>query len=141
MRRMERDEWRAFLSEGTRTAKAAVVRRDGSPHVAPIWFVLDGEDVVFTTFHTSLKARCLRRDPRISLCVDVDRPPYSYVEVRGRATLDADRDELRRMATRIGARYMGEERAGEYGARNGVEGEYLVRVTPAAVVAWDGIAD
>lgn len=140
MRRMERDEWRALLSEGTRTAKAAVVRRDGSPHVAPVWFVLDGEDVVFTMFHETLKARCLRRDPRIALCVDVERPPYGYVEVRGRAVISDDGEELRRIATRIGGRYMGEERADEYGARNAVEGELLVRVAPETVIARDAIA-
>src|SRR6187551_2124231 len=61
---MSREEWRGFISAGGRTGKLATVRPDGRPHVVPVWFVLDGEDLVFTTWHTSVKAVNLRRDPR-----------------------------------------------------------------------------
>jgi PPOX class probable F420-dependent enzyme len=137
---MERDEWRAFLVEGTRTAKLATTRADGRPHVVPIWFLLDGDDVVFTTWHESLKARSLRRDPRVALCVDDDRPPFAYVELGGRATLSDDLDEVRAWATRLGRRYMGAERGEEFGARNGVPGELLVRVHVDHVVAVAAVA-
>jgi nitroimidazol reductase NimA-like FMN-containing flavoprotein (pyridoxamine 5'-phosphate oxidase superfamily) len=46
---MSESEWRAFLLEGTRTGKVATTRVDGRPHVAPIWFDLDGDTLVFTT--------------------------------------------------------------------------------------------
>jgi hypothetical protein len=46
-----------------------------------------------------------------------------------------DLDELRRTATLIGARYMGQERAEDFGRRNAVPGELVVRVTPARVLA------
>lgn len=141
MRKMTRDEARAFLLEGTRTAKLAVTRRDGRPHVDPIWFVLDGDDVVFTTGATSVKARCLRRDGRVSLCVDDERPPYAFVRIDGHAALGEDPAELLRFATLIGGRYMGAARAEEFGARNAVPGELLVRVTPTLVRALDGITD
>ncbi len=49
----------------------ATVRNDGRPHVVPIWFDLDGDDLVFTTWHTSVKAANLRRDPRVSICARV----------------------------------------------------------------------
>ena len=125
---MTEAEWRAFLSEGTRTGKLATTRADGRPHITPVWFLLDGADVVFNTAVTSVKGRTLARDGRIALCVDDDRPPFSFVLIEGTATLSEDVPEVRHWATRIAARYMGEERAVEYGERNGVPGEYLVRV-------------
>ncbi|GLW67313.1 PPOX class F420-dependent enzyme [Actinomadura rubrobrunea] len=141
MAKMSDSEWRAFVSEGTRTGKVAVVRQDGAPHVTPIWFVLDGDDLVFTTGGESLKARALRRDPRVSVCVDDQTPPYSFVLIRGEAALSEDPAELRRWATVIGGRYMGEDRAEEFGARNGGPGEVLVRVRPTKVIAEKDIAE
>jgi PPOX class probable F420-dependent enzyme len=135
MRQMNREEWRAFLSHGTRTGKLGTTRRDGRPHVVPIWFVLDGDDLVFNTGADSVKGRSLRRDPRVCLCVDDERPPFAFVMVEGTASLSEDLDELRRTATLIGARYMGQERAEEFGRRNAVPGELVVRVTPTRVLA------
>ncbi|GHD28686.1 PPOX class F420-dependent enzyme [Streptomyces violarus] len=134
-------QWREFVSHGTRTAKLSTVRADGSPHVAPIWFLLDGDEVVFNTGENTVKGRNLARDGRVALCVDDDRPPYSFVVVQGRARLVRDLDEVRHWATRIGARYMGEERAEEFGARNGVPGELLIRVAVDRVLAERDIAD
>ena len=139
--KMTDEEWRAFVSEGTRTAKVSTVRADGSPHVAPVWFVLDGKDLLFNTGEDTVKGRNLARDDRVALCVDDQRPPYSFVSLQGRAELIEDPDELRESAARIGARYMGEERAEEFGERNGVPGELLVRVRIEKVVALTGIAD
>ena len=135
MRRMTEVEWHAFVMDGTRTAKVATARKDGRPHVVPVWFVLDGEDVVFTTSATSVKGAALRRDGYASLCVDDQVPPFSFVMVEGPVELSSDPDELRRVATQIGRRYMGHERAEEFGARNAAEGELLVRLRPAHVLA------
>jgi PPOX class probable F420-dependent enzyme len=137
---MTADETRAFLEAGTRTAKLATVRRDGRAHVVPVWFVLDRDDVVFTTGQDSLKGRALRRDPRVALCVDDERPLYTYVSINGRASLSTDLDELRRLATRIGGRYMGADRAEEFGRRNAVAGELLVRVQPVDIIARADVA-
>ncbi|MEU1000399.1 PPOX class F420-dependent oxidoreductase [Streptomyces tibetensis] len=134
-------QWREFVSHGTRTAKLSTVRADGSPHVVPIWFLLDGDEVVFNTGENSVKGRNIVRDGRIALCVDDDRPPYSFVVLRGRARVSEDLDEIRHWATRIGARYMGKERAEEFGARNGVPGELLVRVTVDRVLAERDVAN
>ena len=141
MRRMTEPEWHAFVMDGTRTAKVATARKDGRPHVVPVWFVLDGEDVVFTTGASSVKGQALRRDPYACLCVDDQAPPFSFVMVEGPVTLSADLDELRRVATRIGRRYMGPERAEEFGARNAADGELLVRLRPAHVLAEADLAD
>lgn len=141
MRTMSGDEWRAFVSEGTRTAKLATVRADGGPHVAPVWFVLDGGDVVFTTAATTVKGRNLARELRASLCVDDERPPFSFVLLTGRVGTSDDPGELLAWSTRIGGRYMGADRAEEFGRRNGVPGELLCRLTPDRVVARAAISD
>jgi PPOX class probable F420-dependent enzyme len=141
VREMTRDETTAFLLEGTRTGKLATTRADGRPHITPIWFVLDGDHVVWTTGENSLKAKAIRRDARVCMCVDDQAPPYSYVMIEGTATLSDDLDALRQWATLIGGRYMGAERADEFGARNAVPGELLVRTAPTRVLARADIAD
>ncbi len=108
MHEMTPDERRAFLMEGTRTAKIGVARRDGQPYVLPVWFVLDGDDVVFTTGAETVRGRALRRDARASMCVDEERPPYAFVRINGRARLGEDLTEMQLWARRIAARYMGE---------------------------------
>lgn len=138
---MTPSEVRRFLTRGTRTGKLAIVKKDGRPSVTPVWFVLDGDDLVFMTHETSAKGRAIQRDPRVALVVDEETPPYSYVLVEGTATVSEDQAELVHWATAIGSRYMGEERAVEYGKRNGVPGEYVVRLKPGRTIAWTGIAD
>jgi PPOX class probable F420-dependent enzyme len=134
---MSKDEVWAFLTEGTRTGKLATVRADGSPHVVPIWFVLDGEDLVFTTAADTVKGKALRRDGRAAVCVDMELPPFAYVMVAGEVEISEDLDEMLLWATRIAARYEGSERAEEFGRRNAVAGELLVRLRPSRVVAID----
>ena len=141
MREMTTEEALAFLAAGTRTAKVAWVASDGRPHVAPIWFIVEGGEILFNTGAGAGKSRALRRDPRISLVVDVEEPPYAFVKVDGTVELTEDPDELLRVATVIGGRYMGEDQAEAYGARNGVPGECLVRVRPTSIAGFDGIAD
>ncbi|POX60033.1 PPOX class F420-dependent enzyme [Streptomyces sp. Ru62] len=138
--KMTDEEWRAFVLDGTRTGKLSTVRADGSPHVAPVWFLMDGDELVFNTGKNTAKGRNLARDGRVALCVDDDRPPFHFVVLNGRARLSEDLAEVRLWATRIAARYMGEDRAEEYGARNGVPGELLVRVSIDKVLAMRDVA-
>jgi PPOX class probable F420-dependent enzyme len=127
-------EVREFLSHGTRTGKVAFVAADGRPVINPIWFILDGDELVFNTGKETAKGRALARDPRIALCVDLQEPPYGYLQVQGVATLSEDPGELLRTATAIGGRYMGADRAEEFGRRNGVPGELVVRVRPVKIL-------
>jgi len=140
MREMSIDEAFEFLSTGTRTGKLATVRSNGRPHVAPVWFVVEDGTLVFNTWHTSVKARNLARDPRASLVVDLAEPPYAYVLVEGTVQINDDAAEAQRVATVIGGRYMGPDRAEEFGARNGVEGELVVRLLPDKIIARDDIS-
>ncbi|MEU1945501.1 MULTISPECIES: PPOX class F420-dependent oxidoreductase [unclassified Streptomyces] len=138
---MTKDQWQKFLMEGTRTAKLSTVRADGSAHIAPVWFLLDGDDLLFNTGQETVKGRNLARDGRVAICVDDDRPPFAFVTLRGQAELIDDLPQVREWATRIAARYMGEDRAKEFGDRNGVPGELLVRVRIDKVLALAGVAD
>ena len=141
MREMTTEEALEFLSTGTRTAKVAWVAADGRPHVAPIWFVVEDGDILIATSAEAGKSRAMRRDARVSLVVDVEEPPYAFVKVDGTVEITEDLDEVLRVATLVGGRYMGADQAEAYGARNGVPGECVVRLRPSSIAGFDGISD
>jgi PPOX class probable F420-dependent enzyme len=141
MKEMSKEEIQTFLMSGTLTGKITTVRKDGRPHVVPIWFILDGDDsninVVFTTGQDSLKGKHMLRDPRISLCVDDQTPPFSFVSIDGIAEINREPDlsDLLNWATKIAGRYMGQDNAEAYGKKNAVKGEFLVRIRPTKIIA------
>ena len=126
---------RDFLAHGTRTGKLAYLAASGRPLVAPVWFIVEGDSLVFNTNSQTAKGCALARDPRASMCVDEEEPPYAFVQVQGEAELSEDPAELLRTATVIAARYMGGDRAEEFGKRNAVPGELVVRLRPVKVLA------
>ena len=138
MAKMTKQEIFALLTTGTKTAHVASTRADGSPHVAPVWFSADGTPdsfvVHFTTSASSVKGRSLRHDSRIALTVDDPHPPFAFVIVEGNVELSDDLDRLREVATRLGAKYMGRDRAVEFGERNAVAGELLCTVRPVKLI-------
>lgn len=141
MHKMDHAEWLGFVHHGTRTGKLATVRADGSPHVAPVWFLIDRDRIVFTTGAETAKGKALRRDPRFALCVDQETAPYSFVQFQGEAELSEDLDLMLEWATRLGARYMGEDKAEAFGKRNAVPGELLVFGKITKTFAFAEIAD
>lgn len=142
MKQMSPDEYRAFMLDMARTGKLATVREDGRPHIAPFWFDMDGDVLVFMTGENTVKGKNIRRDPRVSICVDDEKPPFSFVIFEGLAAIvSPPYEEFLMWSTRIAGRYMGAEQADAYGRRNAVPSELLVRVTPTRVLAQAGIAD
>jgi PPOX class probable F420-dependent enzyme len=143
MTEMTKEEIRRFLNHGTFTGKLATVRKDGRPHVAPIWFVLEdnNDDIILTTGRESIKGKDIQRDPRVSISVDDQRPPYSSVIVNGTAQISEKPSHLLKWATKIAERYMGPDNAKPYGKRNSVEGELLIRVKPTKIIGQKNIAD
>ncbi|GID94156.1 PPOX class F420-dependent enzyme [Amorphoplanes digitatis] len=125
---MTRQEALDFISVGSRTGKLATASPTGEPHVAPIWFVLDGDDLVFNTGAQTVKGRNLRADPRAALTVDVSEFPYDFVVVRGVVSLETQAPDLLEWATRIAERYVPARLATDYGKRNAVDGEMLCRL-------------
>ncbi|MCT1355978.1 PPOX class F420-dependent oxidoreductase [Gordonia sp. p3-SID1431] len=126
---------RDFLTSGTKTGHLGYTAADGRPLVVPVWFVLDGDRIAFNTGATTAKGRALLRDSRVVMAVDLPEPPFGFVQVQGIARVTDDLDEVRRIATMCGARYMGAERAEEFGARNGVTGELGIWIEPSKVIA------
>ena len=135
------DDVVTFLSEGTRTGLLGYLASDGRPLVAPVWFVVDGDELAFNTGKNTAKGRALARDPRVVMCVDEPRPPYSFVQVQGIAVIGEDPQDVLDIATRTGGRYMGADRAEEYGRRNGVPGELVVRIKPTKVLKSFNVAE
>jgi len=148
MTEMSNTEIARFLMQGTFTGKLATVKKDGSSHVVPIWFVLDNENsrgkignIVFTTGETSVKANNIQRDNRVNICVDDQIPPFSFVTVFGTAKIyPYKQKEVLKWATKIAERYMGKDNAEAYGRRNSDEGAVLVRIKPAKIIAEKDIA-
>jgi PPOX class probable F420-dependent enzyme len=140
MSKMTSSECREFLSASPHTAKLATVRQDGRPHLVPVWFELDGDDIVFTTGNNSVKATNIRRDPRVCICVDDEAPPFGFVQIEGRAETSTDQKDLKYWATRIAGRYMGADQAEAYGRRNSGSGELLVRVKPVKITGEKDVA-
>ncbi|RRO14895.1 PPOX class F420-dependent oxidoreductase [Saccharopolyspora rhizosphaerae] len=126
---------REFLSQGTRTGLVGYTSSDGRPLVAPVWFVVDDDVLVFNTGKASAKGRSILRDPRLTLCVDLPEPPFGFVQVQGTAEISEDPQDLLDTATRIAARYVGPDEAEEFGRRNGVPGEVVVRLRPTKINA------
>ena len=156
MAAMSREEIKKFLMQGTFTGKLATTKKDGSSHVVPVWFVFDSnnndgrlskrekkgyDDIIFTTSSASAKARNIQRDNRVSICIDDQTPPFSYVVIYGTARIQhCQQNELFRFATKIAQRYMGKEVAELYGKRNSSEDEVLVRIKPIRIIAEKDIA-
>jgi hypothetical protein len=140
MATMSDAQWREFVSVGTRTGKLATTRRDGRPHVVPIWFVLDGDDIVFNTGASTLKGRNLLRTGQASVCIDDETPPFAFVAITGPVTVSDDVEAMLPFSIQIGARYMGEEDGEQFGRRNAVPGELLVRLRAENVYAQQAVA-
>jgi PPOX class probable F420-dependent enzyme len=130
-----------FLTEGTRTGKLAYTNAAGRVLVAPIWYIVEDGDLIFNTGADTVKGKFLVRERQATICVDLEQPPYAFVQVQGTAELSNDPEELLRTATAIAARYVGPDRAETFGERNAVPGELVVRLRPTKVLAaFDMIA-
>ncbi len=137
---MSEDEINEFLTEGTRTGKLSTVRKNGLPHIAPVWFVWEDGKVFFTTMNTSIKAKNMINNPKVSFCTDEQSPPYSFVIVEGNAKIAQNDKDLLQWTTKLASRYMGEENSEKIGRRNCIEGELLIEITPTKIIGVKGVA-
>jgi len=93
-------ELRRFL-EAKRFAVVGSKNPDGSPHLAVMWYLLDGDEIVVNSAEGRIKDRNLALDPRISVMVADD---YTFVRVDGRVRIEHDQAiahaDIRRLALR-----------------------------------------
>jgi len=145
---MSKAEVAGFLMQGTFTGKLATVKKDGSPHVVPIWFIVENgkrtsksENIILTTGSESVKASNIQRDSRVSICGDDQKPPYSFVTIHGIAKISPYKQkEVLEWATKIAERYMDKKNSKMYGEVNSGEGTVLVRIKPTKVIAEKDIS-
>jgi hypothetical protein len=118
------------------------INKDGTPHVVPIWYTVDEEDkIIFNTGDKSVKAKNIRRDNRVRLCVDDQTPLFSFVTIDGIVELiSGEPGEVYKWAKIIAARYMGNDKSEVYGRRNSAEGELLIKIKPIRVIGQKNIA-
>jgi PPOX class probable F420-dependent enzyme len=142
MSEMTRYEIKNFLLQGTFTGKLGTINNDRTPHVVPIWYTVDEEDnIIFNTGDESVKARNIRRDNRVRLCVDDQTPLFSFVTIDDIAEIISnERREVYKWAKIIAARYMGDDKSEAYRRRNSGEGELLIKITPIRVIGQKDIA-
>jgi PPOX class probable F420-dependent enzyme len=138
LNKAERDE---FLNAPGVLMRISVVREDGSPLVTPIWFIYEDDAIYFTPREKSEWFACLRRDPRVALCIDEQPLPYRKVIVEGEAELVFDvghDDEWRDQYRRIARRYVDAQGADAY-VQNTIDqprGLFRVPLATSKVMTW-----
>ena len=122
-----------FISE-PRIGRLATVRRDGSPHIAPVWYRFEDGAFLVLTERGSQKHRNVEREPRVAFCIDDERPPYHTVIVRGRVAVAEAPGEAWREALAI--HYLGDEAGRRYASENPDTDNVMLRIVPEKVVGW-----
>lgn len=116
-------------------ATLATYRPDGTVLLSPVWHEWADGGFHVITLASDVKAKHLRRDPRVAFVLAENSPPYRGIEVSGHAKLLGDPDA--RALTRIAIRYLGDERGKAYARAAAGEALVLVRIEPGRLRAWD----
>jgi PPOX class probable F420-dependent enzyme len=122
------DEAQAKLFERASLAALATIRKDGTPHVSPVWAEYDGEHVLLNTARGRLKERHILRDPRVTVTIWDPASPFYYVEVTGTAELVEDGADAQ--IDRLAKKYLGVD---SYPFRRVEEQRVVIRVTPELI--------
>ena len=114
------------------------LRADGTPHTTPVWHIVDGEEVVVAVGRNTAKARNVRNNPSVALCVAADESPQRWILVNGSARISEDRVE--ELVRAVSYHYLGPEEGAPY--VKDILGKLdfvLLRIAPSAVVGFDGL--
>lgn len=139
MATMTDNEWRAFVTAGTRLAHIGLIRADGRPHVTPVCFILDGDELAFALSPGSVKGKSLARDRRLAICVSDERQPYRFVSIEGHARTSAAPEQIKHVAAGIADRYYPAQPAEDIAESFVREGFTAVRISIANVIARSGL--
>ena len=114
------------------------LRQDGSPHMTPVWHMVEGDEIVVAVDKRTLKARNVKRNPSVALCVAADESPQRWILVNGAARLSED--GALEFVRAVAAHYLGDERAVPYVEEIFDKRQFtLLRITPTSIVAFDGL--
>ena len=116
-------------------ATLATISPDGTPHLMPLWYLHDGQSLLMITSPAARKVRNLRRDPRVSVCIDRPTPPYAGVVVQGRAALEEV--AYQELAVPLAVRYLGQDAGALLGAQYAHSDLMTIRVTIDQLFSWD----
>jgi PPOX class probable F420-dependent enzyme len=132
-------------------ARLGTIRSDGAPHVTPVWFLWEPvAELMYLSFGADrLHLRNMRRDPRITICVDEDNRPQHGIEagawaivMRGRVELSQSPELIRKVGLGLMRKALGEDAVGHTDAEDYLraaeaEGRWIATVTPEHWLAWD----
>jgi PPOX class probable F420-dependent enzyme len=139
MTTMTDNEWRSFVTEGTKLGHIALTRSDGRPHVTPVCFILDGDELGFVLLPGSVKGKSLARDRRIAICVSDERQPYSFVTIEGEARVSAEPDQIKHIGAGVARRYYPSQPPEAFAESFVQEGFNAVRISITNVIARSGL--
>lgn len=136
-------EIRALLQDKPIIARVATLNEDGSPHLIPIWFDFDGERITSRIRAKSAAMQNLLRDPRFSLSIADDNPPYARLSIQGKAEILYGPGPIVEpwlaAQRRNTVKYLGEE-ALAYLGDTAERPRYVVQFTPEKATAWNKVA-
>jgi len=113
---------RTFLEE-KRFAIVGTKNPDGSPHLAVMWYLLDGDEIVVNSAQGRIKDRNLATDPRMSVLVE---DGYRWIRIDGRARIEHDQTIAHADIRRLAARYYGDERRVEEAMKNNFSKQHRI---------------
>ena len=131
---MNPEETTAFLKQPM-IADLATTRPDGSPHVAPVWFLYDGDTVKVMAGRSAVKMRNIRHSPEVSVSIATKSEPYRYALVSGSAEISYD--GIPELLHTMSVHYRGKVEGEKY-ARQAIEDVDfgIITVTPTKIVGW-----
>ncbi len=130
------DELQRFLDERL-CATLATYRKDGSVLLAPVWQEWTDGGFNLMIGPDDVKARNLRRDPRVSVSVYQNAPPYAGIELRTTARLIEDKRAAGDLDRRLAVRYLGEKQGNAYADSIADDPMCLLRLEPGVMRTWD----
>ena len=128
---MTPEQRKEFLSEH-RLAIVGAVRANGQPQLSPVYYAMDGDDLLVSTTASRAKAKVVRRDDRVSVCVIGEQPPFAYLTVYGRGRIEEDGavDVMMTVGGRMAGSALPESARPAMEERARSEGRVVLRVTP-----------
>jgi len=137
---MTTDEMHAFLDEG-RDLQVASINADGTPHLVTMWYLRDGDDLLFWTYAKSQKVLNVRRDPRATVLVATGEKyeELKGVSINGSVTVEDDLERVLAFGEKVYEKYWGpiDDDLVREGVRMMGAKRVVVRVTPIKTTSWD----